>query len=81
MGMNFDKIVATNGKAVLLLVMFVVLLGKLANVSGIGTDAQTTATAGITTLDDILDYIIIAIIIGVFVYFFKQMGGKSGFGA
>lgn len=78
--MNFEKIVQTNGRAIMLIALFVIVLDKFAGVSGIGASAQSTIATGVTTISDILSWVAIVIIVAIMGYFMKQNKGKS-FGA
>jgi len=82
MGLNFSKIVKENGHAIMLIGVFVIMLDKFSQTSGIGTAAQTTLNTGVTTISDILSWVSLVILFAIMIYFIKQMSsGKGGFSA
>jgi len=78
---NITSWVKSAGAAVLLVAIIVIILGKFQGVSGIGAAANTTLGSGITLIDSLMDYIEIAVLIIIGVWFFKSISSKGGMGA
>jgi len=78
---NITSWVKSAGAAVLLVAIIVIILGKFQGVSGIGNAANTTLGSGITLVDSLMDYIEIAVLIIIGVWFFKSISKKGGMGA
>jgi len=82
---NITAWIKAAGSSVLIIAIIVIILGKFSNISyGGGTNSTVAGTAnysltkGITLVDSLLDYIEIAVLIIIGIWFFKSIGAKKG---
>jgi len=82
---NITSWIKAAGASVLLIAIVVIILGKFSNISyGGGTNGSVAGTAnytlqgGITLIDSLLDYVEIAVLIIIGIWFFTSISKKGG---